>query len=54
VGALSLRDVQLLGGDGAATAPALGASISTISAEQQRKRSGVAAAVKRVGRSFAG
>ena len=54
VGALSLRDVQLLGGDGAATAPALGASISTISAEQQRKRSGVAAAVKRVRRTFAG
>ena len=69
VGALSLRDVELLGGDldldrgsaactCAATAPALGSSLSgdardSNSSEQQRKKSGVAAAVKRVGRSFA-
>ena len=69
VGALSLRDVELLGGDRdldrgsaactcAATAPALGSSLSgdardSNSSEQQRKKSGVAAAVKRVGRSFA-
>ena len=62
VGALSLRDVELLNGDRdldrgsaacmcAATAPALGSFSGDASA--QRKKSGVAAAVKRVGRSFA-